>query len=103
MLRLTGRVLLAALVLAGAGAPLVHAASPLASAPAAHVVTVSPQGTVATEPAIAVNPREPQDVVAVGGRWAAYSNDGGNTFTPVRLVGDEQRPLGDVSLAFDQW
>jgi len=102
MLRLTGRVLLAALVLAGAGAPLVHAASPLASAPAAHVVTVSPQGTVATEPAIAVNPREPQDVVAVGGRWAAYSNDGGNTFTPVRLVGDEQRPLGDVSLAFDQ-
>ena len=95
------RVLLQALVPLGACASLSHAAGPLPAAPGSHVVTVSPPGTMATEPTIAVNPLDPQRVVAVGGRWAAWSNDGGGTFTPVRLVGDGERPLGDVSLAFD--
>jgi hypothetical protein len=92
---------LAALVIGGAGAALTHAAAPLAAAPGARVVTVSPPGTSASEPAIAVNPREPHEVVAVGGRWAAYSIDAGATFTPVRLTADDRPPLGDVSLAFD--
>ncbi len=88
-------------MLPGTGAPLVEAASPLAPAPGAHVVTVSPPGTIASEPAIAVNPLQPNEVVAVGGRWVAHSSDGGATFTPVRVASDDQRPLGDVSLAFD--
>jgi hypothetical protein len=97
----TTPTLLAALVVCGAGASLAHAAAPLAAAPGARVVTVSPPGTTASEPAIAVNPLEPHEVVAVGGRWAAYSIDAGATFTPVRLTSDDRPPLGDVSLAFD--
>jgi len=101
MARHTTPTLLAALVVCGAGASLAHAAAPLAAAPGARVVTVSPVGTTASEPAIAVNPHEPHEVVAVGGRWAAYSIDAGATFTPVRLTADDHPPLGDVSLAFD--
>lgn len=48
-----------------------------------------------------MDPHDAQHVVAVGGRYVAWSNDGGASFTPVRIVTDEQRPLGDVSLAFD--
>ncbi|MGO9945601.1 MAG: hypothetical protein ACLPWG_01980, partial [Steroidobacteraceae bacterium] len=101
MARHTLPTLLAALVVCVAGTSLAHAAAPLAAAPGARVVTVSPEGTTASEPAIAVNPHEPHEVVAVGGRWAAYSIDAGATFTPVRLTPDDQPPLGDVSLAFD--
>jgi hypothetical protein len=97
----TTQSLLAALLVCGAGAPRAHAAAPLAAAPGARVVTVSPAGTTASEPAIAVNPLEPHEVVAVGGRWAAYSIDAGATFTAVRLAADDHPPLGDVSLAFD--
>ncbi len=101
MARHTTPTLLAALVVCGAGASLTRAAAPLAAAPGARVVTVSPVGTTASEPAIAVNPHEPHQIVAVGGRWAAYSIDAGATFTPVRLTPDDHPPLGDVSLAFD--
>ena len=40
-------------------------------------------------------------MVAVAGRWVAYSLDGGASFTPVRVADDQQPSLGDVSLAFD--
>jgi hypothetical protein len=92
---------LAALVACDAGASLAHAATALPAAPGARVVTVSPVGTTASEPAIAVNPLAPHEVVAVGGRWAAYSSDGGVTFTSVRVAADDRPALGDVSLAFD--
>src|SRR5271169_1955852 len=91
MARHTTPTLLAALVVCGAGASLAHAAAPLTAAPGARVVTVSPVGTTASEPAIAVNPHEPHEVVAVGGRWAAYSIDAGATFTPVRLTAVDHR------------
>ena len=76
--------------------------SRLARAPGAHVVTITPPGQSGSEPAIAVNPKNPDQVVgAAGGRWAAYSIDGGRTFTPVQPAGEEGRAGGDVSLAFD--
>ena len=72
-------------------------------APGAHIVTITPPGQSGSEPAIAVNPKNPNQVVgAAGGRWAAYSTDGGRTFTPVQPAGSEEgRSGGDVSLAFD--
>jgi len=101
MLHRTARLQFALLAAAASCALPAVAATPLVPVPGGRVVTVSPPGTVASEPAIAVDPRDAQHVVAVGGRWIAWSSDGGATFTPVRLVADEQRPLGDVSLAFD--
>lgn len=101
MLREPVPVLAAAALAAGAG---VAAAPPatLPRAPQAHVVTITPPGLTGSEPAIAVNPNDPRQVVAAaGGRWAAYSTDGGRTFTPVQPAGDEGRSGGDVSLAFD--
>ena len=53
MVRPATPTLLAALVVCVAGASLAHAAAPLAPAPDARVVTVSPVGTTASEPAIA--------------------------------------------------
>jgi hypothetical protein len=76
--------------------------SRLPRAPGAHIVTITPSGQSGSEPAIAVNPKNPNQVVgAAGGRWAAYSTDGGRTFTPVQPAGEEGRAGGDVSLAFD--
>jgi len=107
----TGPAVLVALVAMVAGASFAGAAPsqataapaapPLPPAPGARVVTVSPPGATGAEPAIAVNPLDPRHVVAVAGRWAAVSTDAGATFTPVRLVADDQPSLGDVSLAFD--
>ena len=48
-------------------------------APAAHVVTITPKGETSSEPAIAVNPNNPNQVVGAAGRWAAYSTDSGRT------------------------
>jgi BNR repeat-like domain len=73
----------------------------LARAPGAHVVTITPPGQTGSEPAIAVNPNNPGQVVGVAGRWAAYSTDGGRTFTPVQPAGNSGRTGGDPSLAFD--
>ncbi|MGE5242746.1 MAG: sialidase family protein [Betaproteobacteria bacterium] len=95
---MTRALLAAAVIVAGAGA----ATAPLPRAPRAHVVTITPPGLTGSEPAIAVNPNDPKQVVAAaGGRWAAYSTDGGMTFTPVQPAGDQGRSGGDVSLAFD--
>src|SRR6476660_6655527 len=75
--------------------------SRLARAPGAHVVTITPPGQTGSEPAIAVNPNNPSQVVGIAGRWAAFSTDGGRTFTPIQPAGEEGRSGGDVSLAFD--
>jgi len=80
----------------------VHVQARLPTAPGAHVVTITPPGQVGSEPAIAVNPNNPNQVVgAAGGGWAAYSTDGGRTFTSVRPAGEDGRSGGDVSLTFD--
>jgi len=76
--------------------------SKLPRAPGAHIVTITPAGQSGSEPAIAVNPSNPNQVVAAaGGRWAAYSTDAGRTFAPVQPGGARGLAGGDVSLAFD--
>ena len=75
--------------------------SRLQPAPGAHIVTITPPGQTGSEPAIAVNPNNPEQVVGVAGPWAAYSTDGGRTFTAVRPAGDNGRSGGDPSLTFD--
>ncbi len=76
-------------------------AAPLPTAPAAHVVTITPPGLTGAEPAIAVNPLDPRQVVGAAGGWTAYSTDGGETFNPVKPISDDSVRPGDVSLAFD--
>src|SRR5262249_50968785 len=100
MKRLTARVSMI-LVFLGAGIVTADDQSRLPRAPGAHVVTITPPGLTGSEPAIAVNPNNPNQVVGVAGRWAAYSIDSGRTFTPVRPAGEDGRAGGDVSLAFD--
>ena len=73
----------------------------LPRAPGAHVVTITPRGQTGSEPAIAVNPNNPGQVVGIAGRWAAFSTDGARTFTPVQPSGEDGRSGGDPSLAFD--
>src|SRR5881397_1459628 len=75
--------------------------SRLQPAPGAHVVTITPPGQTGSEPAIAVNPNNPNQVVGVGGGWAAHSTDGGRTFTAVQPHAGSTRSGGDPSLAFD--
>jgi hypothetical protein len=95
-------LLAATLVLVLSDSTRLSTQSKLPRAPAAQVVTITPPGQSGSEPAIAVNPNNPNQVVAAaGGRWAAYSADGGLTFTPVQPAGDAGRAGGDVSLAFD--
>ncbi len=89
--------LLALQVLAPAG----WAAEPLPDAPGAQIVTITPPGMTGTEPTIAVNPGNPDQVVAAAPRDAAFSIDGGRTFTAVHAIADKTITLGDVSLAFD--
>jgi hypothetical protein len=90
----------AGLILLGAWAA-VDAQTRRARAPGAHVVTITPKGETSSEPAIAVNPNNPNQVVGAAGRWAAYSTDSGRTFTPIQPAGESGRAGGDVSLAFD--
>src|SRR5437763_11784317 len=75
--------------------------STLPRAPGAHVVTITPAGQTGSEPAIAVNPNNPDQLVGVGGGWAAYSTDGGQTFKAVQPHVGSNRSGGDPSLAFD--
>src|SRR6266568_466587 len=89
------------IALVGIAAVTANVQAQLPRAPGASVVTITPPGFTGSEPAIAVNPNNPNQVVGVGGRWAAYSTDGGRTFTPVRPAGEGGRAGGDVSLAFD--
>jgi hypothetical protein len=77
---------------------------PLPPAPETHVVTISPAAAHGNEPSIAVNPNNPSQVVAVyqGNSKAAYSTDGGKTFTLAEgTTPTDWRVAGDVSTAFD--
>jgi len=79
------------------------AQSPLPPPPHGHITAVSPPEVRANEPSIAVNPNNPNQVVAAYQPAAiAYSTDGAQTFALADLppLGG-WRGGGDVSVAFD--
>jgi hypothetical protein len=79
-------------------------AQPLPPAPKVHVTDINPKPGFFNEPSIAVNPRNPQQVVVA---WqvnasAAYSADGGQTWTIAEgTAPKDYRVSGDVSVTFD--
>jgi hypothetical protein len=76
---------------------------PLSPAPQRHVVTVSLADRHGSEPSIAVNPNNTNQVVATfQPATIEYSSDGGQTFATAELPPIEGwRGGGDVSVAFD--
>lgn len=80
-----------------------YAQSQLSPAPHAHVVTISPQGVRGSEPSIAVNPEDPNQVIAAfQPATIAYSTDGAQTFHVADLPAvPGWRGGGDVSVTFD--
>ena len=73
-------------------------------APHAQVFTLTPAVGPFTEPAIAANPNNPQQVVGVfqDNVHASYSRDGGHTWQRAENVDPKNyRVSGDVSVAFD--
>lgn len=79
-------------------------AQELPQAPHAQVFTLTPTVGPFTEPAIAVNPSNSQQVVAVfqDNVHASYSQDAGRTWQPAENVDPKNyRVSGDVSAAFD--
>jgi hypothetical protein len=76
----------------------------LPKAPAAQVIALTPVPGYFTEPAVAVNPADPQQVVAVfqDNAHAAYSQDAGRSWQFADGVEPKNyRVSGDVSTAFD--
>jgi hypothetical protein len=76
----------------------------LPKAPQAEVFTLTPTAGPFTEPAVAVNPENPQQVVAVfqDNVHAAYSQDFGHAWQLAEGVDPKNyRVSGDVSVAFD--
>ncbi|MGI9072573.1 MAG: sialidase family protein [Bryobacteraceae bacterium] len=79
------------------------AAQSLPRAPGAHIVTISSLDARGNEPGIAVNPNDPNQVVAVfqGHSRAAYSTDSGRTFALAEgTTPNDWRVAGDVSTTF---
>lgn len=79
-------------------------AQQLAKAPEARVFALTPTAGYFTEPAIAVNPANPQQVVGVfqDNAHAAYSQDAGRSWQVAEGVDPKNyRISGDVSVAFD--
>jgi hypothetical protein len=79
-------------------------AQDLPKAPQSQVFTLTPTAGYFTEPAIAVNPANPQQVVGVfqDNVHAAYSEDSGHTWQLAEGVDPKNyRVSGDVSVAFD--
>jgi len=84
--------------------PLFLCAQNLPKAPQAQVFTLTPAPGTFTEPAVAVNPGNPQQVVAVyqDNAHAAYSQDAGRTWVVAEGVeAKNYRVSGDVSVSFD--
>lgn len=76
----------------------------LPKAPAAEVFTLNPKPGYFTEPAVAINPQNPEQVVAVfqDNASAAYSEDSGHSWKIAEGVAPSNyRISGDVSTAFD--
>ena len=93
---------LAVLTLLASALPI--GAQNLAKAPQTQVFTLSPGVGPFTEPAIAVNPADPQQVVAVyqDNVHASYSTDAGHTWQTAEGADPKNyRVSGDVSVAFD--
>lgn len=79
-------------------------AEDLPRAPQAHVFLLTPEPGYFTEPAMVVNPVNPQEVVAVfqDNAHAAYSKDAGKTWNVAEGVApNNYRISGDVSTVFD--
>jgi len=88
-----------ALLMAG-----VMSAQELPKAPQAQIFTLTPSPGPFTEPAIAVNPTNPQQVVGVyqDNVHAAYSENAGHTWQAAEGADPKNyRVSGDVSVAFD--
>jgi len=76
----------------------------LPKAPQAHVFSLTPTPGYFTEPGVAVNPANPQEVVAVfqDNAHASYSRDAGESWQLAEGVDPKNyRVSGDVSTAFD--
>src|SRR5712692_2652685 len=79
-------------------------AQSLPPAPKAHLTDINPKPGYFNEPSIAVNPKNPQQLVVA---WqinasAAYSNDSGQTWTIAEgTAPKDYRISGDVSVTFD--
>jgi hypothetical protein len=84
-------------------AALGASAEDLPKAPHSEVFTLTPTPGPFTEPAIAVNPANPQQVVAVfqDNAHAAYSQDAGHTWQVEDTSPKNYKVSGDVSVAFD--
>lgn len=78
-------------------------AEDLPKAPGSEVFTLNPKPGPFTEPGIAVNPTNPQQVVAVfqDNAHAAYSQDAGHTWQVEDTSPKNYKISGDVSVAFD--
>ncbi len=99
-LRLISRLLL----VAGFAATVAAFADDLPKAPQAHVFSLAPEPGPFTEPAVAVNPNDPRQVLAVfqDNAHAAYSTDSGNSWQLADGVDPQNyRVSGDVSTVFD--
>jgi hypothetical protein len=86
------------------GTPLLIRAQELPKAPGAQIFPLTPTVGRFTEPAIAVNPKNPQQVVGVfqDNVHASYSQDAGHSWQPVDGVEPKNyRVSGDVSVTFD--
>ena len=92
-----------ACAVAGGGQQPAPPTAALPRAPGTAVVTVTPEPGWFTEPSIAVDPRDPRHLVAAyqDNAHAAWSRDGGRTWTVVDAAPPDFRVSGDVSVAFD--
>lgn len=78
--------------------------SSLPSAPGAKVANITPKSGYFNEPAIAINPHNPQQLVAAYqvNATVAYSENGGKSWKRAEgTAPSEYRRSGDVSIAFD--